>query len=268
MTFVEDLTVDKNLESDYPSAFGITFTPMVSGIALVVLGVVGAGYISMNMVLPAQAKYKQASTKKQELQTQLEKIKTGDLQLKLNQLQSELEAKKLLKSRIIAMFTSEKDLDTLLIDLNNFVTANQGRLLQYQPDSQASLVQDGSLGEKVNGKLNRKGISLTIEGTFNQTKSILQDLERLQPLLMIKNISFQVSQKPTAILTSSQNELVSGQEAKLKTDIQLDAILPSSQEEFEAAKQAEEKAQQEENRRKTKGRNRKKHKEEETKPEK
>ncbi|GAB4526242.1 MAG: hypothetical protein Tsb0014_06300 [Pleurocapsa sp.] len=266
MTFVEDLTVDKDLESDYPSAFGITFTPMVSGIALAVVGIVGAGYIFMNMVLPAREQYKQATTKKQEVETQLNQIKTGDLQLKLNQLQSELEYQKLLKSRVIAMFTSEKDLDTLLIDLNNFITANQGKLLQYQPDSKASPVQDGSLGAEVNGKLNRKGISITIEGTYNQTKSILQDIERLQPLLMVKNISFQVSEKPTAILTSSQNELVSGQEAKLKTDIKLDAILPSSQEELEAAKKAEEQAQQEEeNRRQSKRRNRKNRKE--TEPE-
>ena len=245
MTFVDDLTVDKELESDYPSAFGITFTPIVSGIALAVLGIVGAGYIFMNMVRPEQEKYQQATTKKQELQGQLDKIKTGDLQLKLNQLQSELEAKKVLKSRVVAMFTSETDLATLLLDLNNFVIANQGELLEYQPDSKVTAINDESLGKNVKGKLKRKGISLSIEATFNQTKSILRDLERLQPLLMVKNISFQVNKKPTGILTSTQGEIVSGQEAKLKTKIKLDAILPASQKELEAAKKADEQAEQE-----------------------
>ena len=243
MTFTDDLELDKELESDYPSAFGITFTPLVSGIGLAVVGIVGAGYIFMNMVAPAREQYKQASAKKQELQGQLDKIKTGDLQLKLEQLQGELEAQKVLKSRVIAMFTSEKDLETLLIDLNSFITANQGELIQYQPDAKVSNVSDGSLGAAVNGKIKRKGISLTIEGTFNQTKSILRDLERLQPLLMVKNISFQVGEKPTAILTGSQSEIVSGQEAKLKTQLKLDAILPSSQEELEAAKKADEQAE-------------------------
>ena len=86
MTFADDFAAEnRGLEEDYPTAFGITFTPTVTGIALAVLGVVGVGYIFINMVRPAQERYQQASTKKQELQGQLEKIKSGDLQLKLAQ---------------------------------------------------------------------------------------------------------------------------------------------------------------------------------------
>lgn len=248
MTFADDFANDElGGESSYPSAFGITFTPLIMGVALAVVGIVGAGYIFLNMVKPVQEKYQQAKTKQQETKAQLEKIKTGDLELKLAQLQAELADKKVTKSRVLAMFTNQNDLETMLIDINSFIAANQGTLIQYQPDNKPSTIQDSSLGAEVQGKLKRQGISLTVEASFNQTKAIIKDLERLQPLLMINNISFTVDEKPTAILTSSNSEIVPNSEATLKTQIKLDAILPLSQTELERAQKVDEKAEESEN---------------------
>ncbi len=245
MTFADDFANDEQLlESDYPSAFGITFTPMIMGVVIAVAGISLAAYGFIKFVQPAQDEYQKSLTQRQELKAQLNSIKTGDLQLKLAQLQSDLAEKKVLKSRVLSMFTSEKDLETLLIDLNSFIATNQGALTQYQPDSNVSTISDASLGSEVQGKLKRKGISLTFEGTFNETKQILQDLERLQPLLMVQNISSSVTEEPTAILTGSRSDLVPQKQAELRTQIKLDAILPLSQAELEAAKKADEKAEQ------------------------
>lgn len=244
MTFADDFAAEEQgLGEDYPSAFGITFTPMVIGIAVGVAGIALAAYGYINYVNPAQQKYEQTSIKKQELQGQLNKIKTGDLQLKLAQLQSDLAEQKVLKSRVLSMFTNENDLETLLLDLNGFIASNQGSLVQYQPDSNISTIDDSSLGSGVQGKLKRKGISLTIEGTFAETKQILQDIERLQPLLMVQSISSTVTEEATAILTSSRSEIVPQKQAELKTQIKLDVILPLSQRELERAKQADEQAE-------------------------
>ena len=243
MTFADDFATEKGVAEDYPVAFGITFTPMVSGIAIAVAGIALAAYGYINFVNPAQAKYKEVSTKKVELQAQLEKIKTGDLQLKLAELEAELADQKVVKARVLAMFTSEDDLETLLIDLNNFVASNQGTLIDYQPEGDITTIDDASLGAEVQGKLKRKTISLSIKGTFNETKQILQDLERLQPLLMVQTISSTVEDKPTAILTSSRSEIVPKDQAELKTQIKLDAILPSSQQELEQAQKTDEEAE-------------------------
>lgn len=260
MTFADDFAEEQELGGDYPSAFGITFTPTIMGVAIAVAGIALAGYGFINFVKPAQEKYNQASVKQQELQGQLNQIKTGDLQLKLAQLQADLADEKVLRSRVLSMFTSQEDLETLLIDLDSFIAANQANLVQYQPDSNVSTIDDASLGEQVQGKLKRKGISLTIEGTFTETKQILQDIERLQPLLMVQSISSTVTEKPTAILTSSNSELVPSKQAELKTQIKLDAILPSSQAELEEAKKADEQAEKDE--RSQRRKNRRKNKEE------
>ncbi len=242
MTFADDFaTEEKSLEGDYPSAFGITFTPKVSGIAIAVAGITLAGYGLINFVNPAQKTYDEAATKKQELQVQLSQIKTGDLQLKLAQIEVDLAETRALKTEVMAMFTNEQDLDTLLLDLNGFIDSNQGALIDYLPEGTSTIIEDASLGEGVRGKLRRQGISLTIQGTFLETKEILQDLERLQPLLMVQTISSTVEEKPTAILTSG-SEVVPQTEAELKTQIKLDAILPLSEAEIESAKKAQEAA--------------------------
>lgn len=244
MTFADDFLEDKEMEDDYPSAFGITFTPTVIGIALAVVGIAGAAYLFINMVKPVQEKYQQLEVKKGEVQAQLNKIKSGDLQQLLAQRQADLAAQKALKSTVIAMFTNERDLDTLLIDLHNFVAANNGELLRYQPDSKVSIISDNSLGANTQGKLKRKGISISFEANFDETKKIIRDLERLQPLLMVQSISSKVKEKPTAVLTSSQNQIVPKQTARLSTEIKLDAILPLSQAELEEQQQAEAAANQ------------------------
>lgn len=245
MTFADDFASDELLEKDYPSAFGITFTPTIMGVAIAVAGISLAVYGFMKYVKPAQSEYQQAVTQKQELQAQLNSIKSGDLQLKLAQLQADLAEKKVLKSRVLSMYTSQDDLETLLIDLNSFIATNEGELTQYQPDSNISVVSDASLGAEVQGKLKLKGISLTFEGTFNETKQILQDLERLQPLLMVQSIGSTVTEKPTALLTGNRTEIVPKQQAELKTQIKLNAILPMSQSELEQAREADAKAEQE-----------------------
>ncbi|MEL6441466.1 MAG: type II and III secretion system protein [Cyanobacteria bacterium J06621_8] len=243
MTFADDFASDEQLiEPDYPSVFGITFTPMVLGIVIGVAGISLAAYGFIKFVQPTQAEYQKTITQKQELETQLNSIKTGDLQLKLAEAQADLAEKKVLKSRVLSMFTSEDDLETLLIDLNSFIATNQGDLTQYQPDSNVSTISDASFGTAVQGKLKRKGISLTFEGTFNETKQILQDLERLQPLLMVQSISSGVMEEPTAILTS--NQIVQQKQSELRTQIKLDAILPLSQAELERAKKADQQAEQ------------------------
>ncbi|MBE9166765.1 type II and III secretion system protein [Pleurocapsales cyanobacterium LEGE 06147] len=242
MTLADDFISEdgSELAADYPTAFGITFTPTVSGIVLAVVGLVGAGYIFMNMVKPALESYEQVKSQQQEKQGQIDRLKSGDLQQQVTNLNAELQAEQDLKSRILTLFTNEKDLDTLLLDLSSFIAANQGKLINYTPDSSVVTIQDGSLGTEVNGKLKKISIALEIEGTFSQIQAILRDLERLQPLLVVQSYSSKVSQPPTAVLSVSTGELVPSKEAKLQTQLKLDAILPLSPQEQEQAEQQNE----------------------------
>ena len=240
MTFVNDfIDQDQSLDDDYPSAFGITFTPMVTCIALSVLGIVGTAYIYLNMVAPAQQVSKDLKTQVQTKKAELNRVKQPGYEQKVADLESQLAEQKALRSQVMSMFTSQNDLETLLIDLNSFITANQGELIKYTPDSTISTINDNSLGDQVQGKLKKKGLDLEIKGTFSQTQAIVQDIERLEPLLMIKDYQSKITENPTAILVSSQGQILAQETAILTTKLKIDAILPLSQEELEQAKKTE-----------------------------
>ncbi|MGK7951359.1 MAG: type II and III secretion system protein [Xenococcaceae cyanobacterium] len=242
MTLAEDFLSDdeRSLGADYPEVFGVTITPVIGGVALAAIGLGGAIYIYLNMLAPAQKSYKELQTQVEAKQGELNQIKSGDLEQQLTDLNQQLEDRKALKSRVNALFTNEDDLETLLIDINSFVAARGATLIDYRPDSDISVVQDGSLGEAVNGKLKRKGIALEIEGSFEQTQAILNDLERLQPLLIVKDYSSQISEQPPVVLSVSQKALIPTEATKLKTRLSIDAILPLSQQELLEAREAEE----------------------------
>ena len=244
MTFADDFLEEQELAGDYPTAFGITFTPPVIGIACAIFGLVGAGYIHTQFTSAAKQKYQEVQTQLNEKQAQLDQMSQADFPSKMASLEADLADQEALKSRVLAMFTNQQDLETLLIDLNQFIGANQGELVKYDPDGEIATISDSSLGADVNGKLKRKSFSIELEGTFNQTQAILQDIERLQPLLMVQDYKSRITEEPTAILTSDRSTVIPQNSAILATSLKIDAILPLSPEELEAIRAAEANSQE------------------------
>ncbi|NES82064.1 MAG: type II and III secretion system protein [Moorea sp. SIO2B7] len=250
MTFTEDFVPDdgQDLEgSEYPTAFGITVTPMVGGIICGIIGIVGAGYLLMTQVLPAQQSYKELLTTKQEKEAVLEKEKTSDSQKQIKKLEAELKQVEQLKPKILELFSKEEGLDTLLLDLYGFVKSKRASLISFEPEKpdqkEGPIIKDGSLGTLVDGKLKRQNIELEFEGTFAQIQAILQKIEQQQSLLLIKDFKSEVTEEPTYLFNIKERKVETKGQTKLKTTFILEVILPLSNEELEkeAAKTQEEK---------------------------
>lgn len=95
MTFANDfIDGDQSLDDDYPTAFGITFSPVVSCILLSVLGIVGAGYIYMNMVAPAQKASNTLKTQLKEKQAQLNQVQQPGYEQKITKLKAQIAEQK------------------------------------------------------------------------------------------------------------------------------------------------------------------------------
>lgn len=217
-------------DPEYPVVFGMTLTPKIQGIGLGVLGAAAALYLFFNMILPAQEENNKLEADKTAKQTQIDQLKSGDAQKEIQKIQEALNTEQVLQQQTLGMFSDDKTLDTLLLDLNNLITTRQGLLTSYSYDNQeieAQVINDGSLGAAVNGKLKRQKISLNVEGTFNQTKTFLQEVERLQPLLLIKNLKTQSSNGNIYDLRNDQ--LVPPGEPKLTTSFSVETILPLSE---------------------------------------
>ncbi|MBW4588082.1 type II secretion system protein M [Aetokthonos hydrillicola Thurmond2011] len=250
MTLSEDLNFsDQGGELDaspaYPVVFGITLTPMIIGILVGVLGLLGTGYIVLNMILPAWEIYQQQQGKQNDLQGQIEQKKASIKQI--DQVKQDLELSKQQKLQILSLFANENTLDTLLIDVNRLVESSNAQLVpnavraklkKFIPvPGKPEVITDGSLGIQMNGKLKRKNISTEIVGTYEQTQSILRNIERLQPLLIVKDYLSTLTPE-TASQPGSKVVLRVGP-APITTSFQLQALIPLSPEELAAAAKAE-----------------------------
>ncbi|MEA5512699.1 GspMb/PilO family protein [Nodularia sp. UHCC 0506] len=236
-------------EKSYPVAFGITFTPKVIGIVVGVLGIAGAAYILLNMVMPAWEIYQQKQGQANDLQSQVEQKKASVKQI--DQVKADLAQAKQQNIQVLSLFANENTLDTLLLDINRLIEATnsqvaanavRAKLQKFVPASeQSEPINDGSLGPIVDGKLKRSSINIEVVGTFEQTQSIMRNIERLQPLLIVNNYEARLSPEPTT--NSEEEEVIRVGPAPITTSFELQALMPLNPE--EVADQAAEAAKAE-----------------------
>ncbi|MCM0589739.1 MAG: pilus assembly protein PilO [Gloeotrichia echinulata IR180] len=250
MTISEDLNFAEqagefNLETPaYPVLFGISFTPKIIGIIAGVLGITGALFLLLNMVMPAWDNYQQQQTKSNDLQGQLDQKKASIK--KIVQVKAALEEAKQQKIQVLGLFSNEKTLDTLLLDLNRLVESGNSQVLgngvraklkKFVPNTnEAEVINDGSLGVEVNGKLKRSSTNIEIIGTYEQTQAIMRNIERLQPLLIVKD--YQSTLAPPEPISPSQKMMIRRGSAAISTSFQLQALMPLTPEEIAAVQAA------------------------------
>jgi hypothetical protein len=238
MTFTEEYLGDDEdlkVESAYPSAFGITFTPKVSGIALGVVGVLGSLYLALNWLLPLYSKYQQLKADEASKQEQINQKKSGDLDRKIENLQVQLQQKEAEKEQVLAMFAKERDLDTIVLDVSNLLKNRNVELLSFIPQGSPVVIDDSSLGAAVNKKLKRQTYSAKLQGGFESTQAVIRDLERLQPLVIVKGLKSQAQEeKEVGIIRTAPTsvQVIPKAEPPISTDLQLDVIIPLSPEEL------------------------------------
>ncbi|MBD2526261.1 pilus assembly protein PilO [Nostoc sp. FACHB-133] len=225
----------------HPVIFGIAFTPKIIGILVGVIGLAGAGYILLNLLMPAWESYQQQQAKSSELQAQIEQKKASIKQI--GKVKEELVQAKQQKVQVLGLFANEKTLDTLLLDLNRLIesgntptsiNAVRAKLKRFVPVSQKpEPITDGSLGLLVDGKLQRSTINAEITGTYEQTQSIIRNIERLQPLLIVKD--YQANLAPVESRSPLDKTPVQVGPAAINTSFQLQVLMPLSPEEIAAA---------------------------------
>ncbi len=245
MTFSEDLNmVDsgqfEEATSAYPVVFGISLTPQISGIALGVVGLVGAVYMVLNLLMPAWENLGQERAKQNDLQSQITQKKQSIQQI--TQVKQQLEQAHQQQTQVLSLFANEKTLDTLMLDLNRLVvsasaqvpfSAVASKLKKFDPiDQKSQVISDGSLGPLVNGKLKSKSVSIEVAGTYEQTQSIIRNIERLQPLLIVKD--YQAILAPPPPVQQDKGSTQSGPPG-ITTSFKLQALMPLSPEELAAS---------------------------------
>lgn len=261
-----------DVEPDYPTIFGLRLSPTVSGVLIAVFGLVGAGALLYYLVLPEWDKYQQLQTAVQ--QTEAEIQQQAAIAQQINKAKQDLEEAQKQKDEILTLFANEKSLDTLLLDLNRQVDARNADLsrrrqqklaqcpaivrenlkdfenqfgeiaakaelktfkpVELKTPQQSAIITDSSYGSQVNNKLKREVVDVSFSGNFEQTAAILQSIERLQPLLVIRNLESSLDNKSKSFvpLTGASACIP---DPKINTQFQLEALLPLTPEEVQKA---------------------------------
>lgn len=266
---------------EYPTVFGIPLTPTVKGVLCALFGLGASAYVVLNLVQPAWDRYQELNTQVEQKRLELEGRQK--LESDIQKAQAELETAKRQKARVESLFSNQTTLKTVLLDINRLIEArNEGlaaakaaklrscpawvrnnlkqvedrvgalkteaRLGKFEPNSQRSgLITDGSYGTSVNNTLGREVANVSFEGNFDQTRLILRDLERLQPLLVVKNLRITAgdnrNQGSGRLYEIRPNGIVFLEncqpETKLTTTFDLEALRPPTPKELEALKPAQ-----------------------------
>ena len=244
--FVPPEDADYLDEPTNPVVFGVEFTPTIIGILLALVGIGGAAYLFINMVKPVA---EQNNTLRTEISTKEGQLVSQAAQLQdIAKLEAELEVAMQRRRNIYGLFANEKTMDTLLLDINQRIESsnaalagvkNQVRsrglpplLLEAQLQSfvpgEKAVVSDSSLGTEINGKLRREVYSIKFSGDYAQTQNIQRNLERLEPLLMIRNFSISSGQSVSETIIGPTGEVIIQPKAKLDTSFQIDALMPTA----------------------------------------
>lgn len=243
MTLSEEfISTEDRIETapTYPTAFGITFTPPISAALIAASGLALSVYMLMNLLMPAWQRNQELTASRTEKQNLVQQRSASLKQTE--QIQAELAQAQQQKTEVLALFSNEQTLDTLLLDLNRLIqSANvqknaRAKLTKFVPANQtAEIISDNSFGAEVNGKLKRRSINITFEGTFEQTQAILRNIERLQPLLIVRDYKSNMTSAPTD--DSNPKNSVVGGPTVITTSFQLQALIPASPAEVAPAEQ-------------------------------
>jgi type IV pilus assembly protein PilO len=213
----------------YPSVFGVSFTPTIGGIGLAVLGILGAGYLLLNLVQPL---WLEKQTIEQDIAEKKARLANQAAELKqIEQVKTDLETAKQRQSEVLSLFANEIGLKTLLLDLSRVVKSRNGTLVRFEPaeDPNPQVVNDSSLGTQANGKVSRQTYKVEFEGNFEETRAIMLTMERLQPLLVVKNLKSELdTQRASLRKTGNRSAVLEFDQTatRLKTAFDLLALLP------------------------------------------
>lgn len=225
---------------NYPTAFGVPLTPTVIGSVLGIALFGLAIYLFFLLVRPALQTRQQLSQEIEEKQDQLDNVAEREQQLQ--EARDRKATAEQLQQDVLALFATEENLDTLLLDLNERVqSVNAGiededrrAVLSLFEVGESTIVTDSSLGEAVNGRIERRTYNVEMRGNYAQTQSILRNIERLQPLLLVRDFQSTLDTSERTLQVDLQGNLVpaGAPVTRLTTSFDLDALLPVPPEEL------------------------------------
>ncbi len=224
-------------EQEFPTVFGIRMTPVTIGVIAAVLGLGLATYLFFLLVSPKLEE--RADLRRQIAESEQQLSNPEERARLLAEADARSAAAEQLQADVLALFASEENLETLLLDLNARVQSvnagiededRQAVLSEFALDEDASgVVTDGALGDAANNRLERRVYNVTLEGSYAQVQSILRNIERLQPLLVVRDFNLETASSSLNIDLQGRPVNDEPPLTRITASFLLEALLPSDE---------------------------------------
>lgn len=206
----------------YPTVFGLQLTPPVQALAIVLLGVAASFALYNFLVRPIRQQITTVQGQVNEVQAQVDQQRAS-LQ-DVATLQAQLDEAIQQRVEVYGLLGTTTSLDTLLIDINQQIQSSnasieeslRSELLQFTP---TAVTPWAAAPPELMGKLNSQSVEISMKALFSQTLNILRNLERLEPLIVVRNLSQEQGDAP--------EEAVQGLSSPLNTTFTLEVLVPA-----------------------------------------
>ena len=207
------------------NAFGVEFTSPIVGAMLAIAGIIGAGAIWWFLVKPLTAENDTLRTELQQKQAELQQKKASGGAEEISKLEAQLVQEERIASEVINAYGKDKQIQTFLLDLDRILNASDIQLVSYEPtSSKPEFITDDSYGENAINNLKRQTFNVAFENmTFAQVDSMLENLDVLQPLIVLREFSTDIAEPPSYLYT--EQELIPQNPTTLGVSFVVDALM-------------------------------------------
>jgi type IV pilus assembly protein PilO len=221
--------------------FGITFTSKILGILMGVGGIGLAGYAASTVVLPiweqVQSSQANIETKKQEVASlEAQVTSKGNVAEKIEQAKQKNEF-------VLSLLPNVSNIDTMIRDIQEQVPKTI--VIALPPDFSYELAGTMRTFQPIapvdKGQYVSYAFTIGFDGKFEDVVGAIQRIERLKPLLVVRDLKLTRKTIPTdsfkfsrPIAPGREQDLVNSLPPLLGADFTLVASVPKSKEQLEA----------------------------------
>ncbi|MCT7951929.1 hypothetical protein NG798_19180 [Ancylothrix sp. C2] len=239
MSYGEDVLPGQEQEAQ-GGLFGIQFTPKIIGVLIAVAGLAAAVGAFMYVLQPMLTQQEELNTKIAAKESENKAIEAS--LSRIEEARANLEKAKVAKADVQVLFGDTRSLDTLVLDINNFIRKAGGQFGSVKPATSEILTTNlfptpapnpqappGTVAPA--GPYQIQPFTVEMTGTFTQTQSIIRNIERLQPMIVLGKYTSDIDPETLKLVVNEQGKVLRIPEPTLKTIFDMVVIVPAAKQE-------------------------------------
>ncbi len=173
-----------------PSIGGVEITPLRIGIVVGAAGVLVAGLLAYLNLRPLMQENDRLSTEIDQKSAQLRQTEQQVASLpEVPVLEERLVAARAANEEISRLLPNPRNIDTQLIDVNRLMELSSTQLRSFVPSAGAS--GDATVPAELAAQIQVQNSTISMRGSYEDIIGLMNNIERLETLLQVSNLSLQ-----------------------------------------------------------------------------